>query len=214
MMWEDVAWTDLGGDSLLSHSYPQQLSQLSSESWLASMDQSTIEELFDVDGDREEFELARSDKMGSGAGVTPTRFPPAFKNFKAHSQLLDEDFTLFPSYEEPLRRDARTEKIALINDAFSSDQLSDETMPQETFDDTYLLYPPTRHVDYLTHDWSEEDISTSWRKVVADRQGPSDLQPRLENASWRMWAKTRSNLQTVSAGSINWYVILLIIVVK
>ena len=204
-MWEDISWNDLGGDSVLSHSYIQQFSPLSSESWLASMEQNTIEELFDAEGDRKEFEHARGDQLGNGFGVAPTRFPPAFQTFKSRAQHVDEDFTLFPSYQEPSRPDPRTEKIALINDGSSSDQM-DTTIPQETIDDTYLQYPPTRHVDYLTHDWNEEDISASWRKIVADRQGQNDLQPRLENASWRMWAKSRLNLDTIPAGSINWYV--------
>lgn len=204
-MWENIDWNDLGGDSLLSHSYTQHFSPLTSESWLSSMEQTTADELFDAEGDRKEFEQAKSDKVdnGNGNGVAPTRFPPAFQAFKARSQQAEDDFTLFPSYQEPLRADPRSEKIALINDGSLSDQL-DSTTQRETIDDTYLQYPPTRHVDYLTHEWNEEDISTSWRKIVADRQGPNDLQPRLENASWRMWAKSRLNLDTVPADSINW----------
>ncbi|PNP55511.1 hypothetical protein THARTR1_04341 [Trichoderma harzianum] len=70
-------------------------------------------------------------------------------------------------------------------------------------DDTAVSSRPSRHVDYLSHDWKEEDIWSSWRYIVTRRALFSN-NVRLENASWRAWMKVKNNLRTVSAESINW----------
>ena len=70
-------------------------------------------------------------------------------------------------------------------------------------DDQAIERAPARHVDYLAHEWKLEDIWSSWRYVVARRKAYSNS-VRLENASWRMWAKAKDNLRTVSPESINW----------
>ncbi|KFZ02395.1 hypothetical protein V500_00235 [Pseudogymnoascus sp. VKM F-4518 (FW-2643)] len=61
---------------------------------------------------------------------------------------------------------------------------------------------PTRNVDYLSHKWEEEDIWTSWRYVVAKNDYKDKI--RLENASWRSWAKLNYRLLTVSPETIDW----------
>ena len=70
-------------------------------------------------------------------------------------------------------------------------------------DDTAIESAPTRHVDYLSHNWKEEDIWSSWRHIVAKRKVYSNA-PRLENASWRTWAKFKHQLKTVSPETLNW----------
>lgn len=70
-------------------------------------------------------------------------------------------------------------------------------------DDTSLEDEPSRHVDYLSHDWREEDIWSSWRYVTSRRNDYSNG-VRLENASWRTWAKAKHNLKTISPESLNW----------
>lgn len=70
-------------------------------------------------------------------------------------------------------------------------------------DDASIEPEPERHVDYLSHDWREEDIWTSWRYVVARRDRYSNG-VRLENASWRTWAKSKYGLRTVSPETLNW----------
>ena len=71
-------------------------------------------------------------------------------------------------------------------------------------DDTAISREPTRHVDYLSHNWKEEDIWSSWRHIVAKRKAYSNS-PRLENASWRTWAKSKYKLKTVSPETLNWW---------
>lgn len=70
-------------------------------------------------------------------------------------------------------------------------------------DDTSLEDEPSRHVDYLSHDWKEDDIWSSWRYVIRWRSKYSNG-VRLENASWRIWAKTRGKLGTISPESLHW----------
>jgi len=58
-------------------------------------------------------------------------------------------------------------------------------------------------VDYLSYDWREEDIWSSWRHIVEHRKVYGE-RSRLENASWRTWAKSQFKLKTVSPDSLNW----------
>jgi hypothetical protein len=64
---------------------------------------------------------------------------------------------------------------------------------------------PSICVDYLSHDWTEDDIWTSWKAMTKHK---ADLANgvRLENASWRTWAKQRSKLRTISPETLNWCV--------
>ncbi|KAI5789134.1 hypothetical protein EDC01DRAFT_616914 [Geopyxis carbonaria] len=70
-------------------------------------------------------------------------------------------------------------------------------------DDSVVREEPSRHVDYLSHDWKEEDIWASWRYMVTKRKVYSNS-ARLENASWRTWTKKKYNLKTVSPEKLNW----------
>jgi hypothetical protein len=70
-------------------------------------------------------------------------------------------------------------------------------------DDTAVAVRPSRQVDYLSHEWREEDIWSSWRYIIA-RRGEFPNSARLENASWRTWVKAKNNLKTVSPETLNW----------
>ncbi|KAF1969045.1 hypothetical protein BU23DRAFT_591860 [Bimuria novae-zelandiae CBS 107.79] len=70
-------------------------------------------------------------------------------------------------------------------------------------DDTNLRPEPSQHVDYLSYDWKEEDIWSSWRHIVEHRNVYGE-RSRLENASWRQWAKLQYRLKTVTPESLNW----------
>ncbi|OAG08756.1 uncharacterized protein CC84DRAFT_1162621 [Paraphaeosphaeria sporulosa] len=70
-------------------------------------------------------------------------------------------------------------------------------------DDTNLRPEPSQHVDYLSYDWKEEDIWSSWRHIVEHRSVYGE-RSRLENASWRHWAKLQYRLRTVTPESLNW----------
>ncbi|BFZ62255.1 protein phosphatase regulator [Saitoella coloradoensis] len=70
-------------------------------------------------------------------------------------------------------------------------------------DDMSIRNEPIRHVDYLSHDWEESDIWKSWAYVSKEKNEYQNG-ARLENASWRTWAKTRYKLSTVSPATLNW----------
>lgn len=77
-------------------------------------------------------------------------------------------------------------------------------LPQTVNDDQAVEDQPTRHVDYLSHEWKEQDIWSSWRYIVA-RRNVYNNSMRLENASWRTWTKAKYNLRTVTPETLNWY---------
>lgn len=85
----------------------------------------------------------------------------------------------------------------------STTSTATETPAAPVHDDSDVHYEPSRHVDYLSHDWKESDISSSWRYIVLRRKEVANS-ARLENASWRTWAKAKYNLKTVSPESVNW----------
>jgi len=70
-------------------------------------------------------------------------------------------------------------------------------------DDTAVKRQPSRHVDYLSHDWKEEDIWSSWRHVVGKRRDLDNAE-RLENACWRSWVKRQRRLPTINPDKLNW----------
>jgi hypothetical protein len=71
-------------------------------------------------------------------------------------------------------------------------------------DDSAARPLPSLQVDYLSHEWREEDIWSSWRHVVSQRKTYGEVS-RLENASWRTWAKHKNNLRTIAPQKLNWY---------
>lgn len=135
----------------------------------------------------------------------------------------DEDI-IFPSYDDvgdyqPLQDVGQDLESPTSSDLVSSDttiltasvtllvtpSYLDRTDPQAgAGDDSVLRREPTRHVDYLSHNWKEEDIWSSWKHVVAKRRAYSNS-PRLENASWRSWTKAKYRLKTVAPEKLNWY---------
>ncbi|KAH7145992.1 hypothetical protein EDB81DRAFT_483257 [Dactylonectria macrodidyma] len=71
-------------------------------------------------------------------------------------------------------------------------------------DDSALKAGPWKQVDYLSHDWKEEDIWSSWKYITTRRREYSNSS-RLENASWRAWIKCKYKLKTVSPETLNWF---------
>ena len=76
-------------------------------------------------------------------------------------------------------------------------------VPEHAEDDTAVSTRPFKQVDYLSHEWREEDIWSSWRYIV-NRSGDFPNKERLENASWRSWMKAKNNLRTVPPETLNW----------
>ncbi|KAF9565885.1 hypothetical protein CPC08DRAFT_604178, partial [Agrocybe pediades] len=70
-------------------------------------------------------------------------------------------------------------------------------------DDSALTTLPRGQVDYLSHDWQEEDVWRSWRNMTKQKNEIANG-VRLENASWRTWWKQRNKLKTISPETLNW----------
>jgi hypothetical protein len=89
-------------------------------------------------------------------------------------------------------------------EGFSSDtpMTTPDPMPMSE-DDTAVRKEPSHHVDYLSYEWREEDIWSSWRHIVEHRSVYGE-RSRLENASWRTWAKAQFKLKTISPETLNW----------
>ncbi|BEI86980.1 hypothetical protein CcaverHIS002_0703260 [Cutaneotrichosporon cavernicola] len=62
---------------------------------------------------------------------------------------------------------------------------------------------PSICVDYLSHNWTEEDVWASWRNMTRHKHEIANG-VRLENASWRTWNKQRNKLRTISPETLNW----------
>ncbi|KAL8850812.1 MAG: hypothetical protein Q9221_004226 [Calogaya cf. arnoldii] len=148
-----------------------------------------------------------------------TSTPSSSLSLDDHCAENDEDIH-FPSYSdqvyaepdhhglEPLRRpEDSPNQVGPTSDNLS--KTAQTLHPRRTAssglagDDMDIQREPTRHVDYLSHDWKEEDIWSSWRHVVGRRNIYSNS-TRLENASWRTWAKSKYRLKTVSPETLNW----------
>lgn len=147
---------------------------------------------------------------------------PSYSSTPASSVSLeakygnDDEFS-FPSYDDVqfLHQDVDFEPPSSpTNPELSSDDQAESTCTDTTrsdsplatptvSDDTAIKEPPSRHVDYLSHDWREEDIWSSWRHIVSQRKVYGQ-RSRLENASWRTWAKSKYHLRTVSPETLNW----------
>ena len=77
--------------------------------------------------------------------------------------------------------------------------------PNSTTDDSSVSTLPRGQVDYLSHDWEEEDVWRSWRNMTRQKNEIANG-IRLENASWRTWWKRRNGLGTVTPETLNWSV--------
>ena len=178
------------------------------------------------------YEIKTPASLLSSAPSSPRLHAPDFSNQPSYTSTpsslsLDEtcdfqgDDILFPSYGDGLSHHAlEPPESSPSPESYTADdskQLigtpSRTTAPPSSSDsfetklvagdDTAIRVEPSRHVDYLSHNWREEDIWSSWRHIVAKRNVYSNS-PRLENASWRTWAKSKNRLKTVSPDSLNW----------
>ncbi|KAF2118544.1 hypothetical protein BDV96DRAFT_488836 [Lophiotrema nucula] len=127
----------------------------------------------------------------------------------------DDDVLAFPAYfsepksmeldeappSSPVATHSKPPPSPLDPAASSSASTPDQLPLSE--DDTAVRIEPSRHVDYLSHEWNEEDIWSSWRHIVTQRKVYGE-RSRLENASWRTWAKSQFKLKTVSPETLNW----------
>jgi len=128
---------------------------------------------------------------------------------------------LFPSYhhatpgqfppEEIIRDDDDDNKVerfdGLAAPEFLASPFPVPTPIPDSSDDigTEQGLRPFCQVDYLTHDWTEYDLWSSRKYVRKHRAEYPQSSARLENALWRVWAKSKYKLKTVTPEALNWY---------
>ncbi|PGH11808.1 hypothetical protein AJ80_06966 [Polytolypa hystricis UAMH7299] len=135
---------------------------------------------------------------------------PALPSFLTTPDFDDTDDFFLPAYDVgcDIITEEKTPKLSTQPQP-PSESDTEETacdfsmMPRTAGDDNSIESEPTRHVDYLAHDWEEEDIWSSWRYVVSKRTAYNNS-TRLENAAWRSWAKCKYQLGTVPPESLDW----------
>lgn len=66
-----------------------------------------------------------------------------------------------------------------------------------------VQYHPKINVDYLSHDWKQENVFASWKAMTKQKKKINNG-IRLENASWRVWAKQIYHLKTINPNELNW----------
>lgn len=161
-------------------------------------------------------------------GASPQTSPPA-----PSSRIEDatEDTSPFPAYDHAVSSHPLSPDPILEDDEEDDDEGEDEEdYPEEADEEGFdsptsvntgspSLLPthveddiwsergpaPSRHVDYLSHDWQEPDIWASWRYVRKEKESFPAIAARLENASWRTWAKSKYKLKTITPEALNWY---------
>lgn len=152
-----------------------------------------------------------SSSQTSSMQSTPVSSLSLETKFDDSSSDEEEEGLVFPAYcvgekyknvedaDAPPSSPVQTSTATLFPDALAS---TPDQLPISE-DDTAVRAGPSQHVDYLSHDWKEEDIWSSWRHIVEHRRVYGE-RSRLENASWRTWAKTQFKLKTTSPESLNW----------
>lgn len=120
-----------------------------------------------------------------------------------------DDELMLPSYDASSEL---TLEPVTTQDSDPSEPIDDSVVPAapsqsqiRVADDSSVEAVPLQNVDFFSHQWTEEDIWTSWRYITTHRNAYENG-ARLENAAWRTWAKYNLSLETVSSTSLNWFV--------
>lgn len=169
---------------------------------------------------------ASSSTPSSPRTLTADSTAPSYSSTPASSLSLDahcddqddEDQITFPSYDDvgyyDQVEDLEPPASPRTGDSYTVSPTSNSTSTnisrpvspdpvEHAEDDTAVRTQPSRHVDYLSHNWKEEDIWSSWKHIVSKRKAYNNS-ARLENASWRTWTKSKNKLKTVSPETLNW----------
>jgi hypothetical protein len=151
------------------------------------------------------------------SGIHSYNSTPA-SSLSLESNCEEEDQIQFPSYDDvgyyDQVEDLEPPASPRTGDSYTVSPTSNSTSTnvsrpdspnpvEHAEDDTAVRKQPSRHVDYLSHNWREEDIWSSWKHIVSKRKAYGNS-ARLENASWRTWTKSKNKLKTVSPETLNW----------
>ena len=145
-----------------------------------------------------------SKKNNENSNGTSNNSSDSNSDYNSEEDEYDEEEDYENDAENVLLKDA---DIKRTSSSSSPPPAGNDTIliPQ---DDNDLVIEPKTHVDYLSHHWNESEISNSWKYIILKKKKRDVIDEvnssRLENASWRTWAKARNNLKTVSPEIVNW----------
>ena len=169
---------------------------------------------------------ASSSTQSSPRNLHADSTAPSFSSIPASSLSLDtncddendEDQIVFHSYDDvgycgqvedleppasPHTGDSYTVSPASNSTSTNASRPESPDPVEHPQDDTAVRMQPSRHVDYLSHNWKEEDLWSSWKHIVSKGKAYQNS-ARLENASWRTWTKSKNKLKTISPETLNW----------
>lgn len=165
------------------------------------------------------FYFDRTDSVADSDSIRSYHSSPRSSGLSLQTDLTADDGMDFPNYDEmafsSTHKDVNDSSKSVDDDDTEVPEISTTTdttrsdSPIHTptvADDTAVRDEPSQHVDYLSHNWREEDIWASWRHIVSQRKVYGQ-KSRLENASWRTWAKSKYRLRTISPETLNWYAV-------
>ncbi|KAI9759164.1 MAG: hypothetical protein M4579_002537 [Chaenotheca gracillima] len=166
--------------------------------------------------------VASTPDSPSRGGHVPAPSPrvssPPDTPLSAEAKFDDEDQILFPSYDDftehiedleppPSPKSGNSYEVSpgsnSVNTTENASRLGSPERKKSAEDDTAARPEPVEHVDYLSHNWKEDELWASWRHIVSKRKVYSNSE-RLENASWRTWTMSKNRLRTVRPETLNW----------
>ena len=159
---------------------------------------------------------------------TATYHNPSYRSTLSKEQVRspierpteDSPYSIFPAYDQA--QISPPEPVVDEEEEEEDDELDEDENPSDSPNSLKSSSPtavfphisddiwtergpaPSRQVDYLSHDWQESDIWSSWRYIRKERADYPHNAARLENASWRTWAKSKYKLKTITPETLNW----------
>lgn len=120
-------------------------------------------------------------------------------SIRFYGQVEDLEPRVSPQTHDP----CRFSPILAVPKATNVSKLASPELGEHVKDDTEVRLQPLRNVNYLSYDWKEEDVWSSWKHIISKRNMYSNS-ARLENGLWGTWTKSKNKLKTVSPEQINW----------
>ncbi|KAK0121438.1 hypothetical protein ONS95_009732 [Cadophora gregata] len=223
--WEDI---------VLYHA-PYEVTENGQECQTLEYRRTLTHTLEESDSDSDDFQWGDSEngnERSASSSTTSIQTSFTFKSFRDSEKK--ESPIDFPSYEGNIEIGIGLgalktlppigEEISLSEPPKADQKIQSNAAPTferstvpETRDCSVVCLQPCENVNYLVHQWQEDDVSASWKHLVTKRKTWRDISlldhsswkrhntvSRLENASWRTWSKLRFGLKTVSPQTINW----------
>lgn len=160
------------------------------------------DDLFDYESDSE---METGLQVGGGPRLSRSLSAQSISTmtFKSLGASHEEDPISMPSYEETKSLVASLSTASLTS--LGSSQPTEPEHVERAEDDTAVLATPSKHVDFLSHEWTEDELFATWKYLKAkSSRKVYNNSTRLINASWRLWMKERYQLETTEPKSINW----------